>query len=369
MSGSEHPKRYNLDAIKALPILDVCAQFGIDVEKKGRNYWCQLRPENTPSTILHTDSNTFYDFGTQEKGSNIDLICKTQNLSAAQAIRTLGAAFQLPEETSQQRHIREHIMRPIDYMRIGLYGDLATKNFTFPVEALPLHKLVKIQRKYCMSMNQLRKEHPKTYNRILQEKAIPYVEDLKNQYYRTVWSHYTLLEMTGNTYLFYDSERTYAHFEKDAKHLELAERALYKAGEGTGLTLPDRSIYDPLRFISRFLRGLVQISIGERSLTAMDVLSREKGQQTESIQVSHEAFFRDSVTGPLSQIPHSALVSNDSVQVICLHSDLCQVTQILDSTSKKPLDELISRADSRSITSSPREKNLQHNIGEFHEIS
>ena len=212
MSGSEHPKRYNLDAIKALPILDVCAHFGIDVEKRGRNYWCRLRPERTPSTILHTDSNTFYDFGTQEKGSSIDLVCKTQDLTAAQAIRALGAAFQLPEETSQQRHIREHIMRPIDYMRIGLYADLATKNFTFPVDSLPLSKLVKIQRKYCMSMNQLRKEHPKIYNRLLREKAIPYVEDLKNQYYRKVWSHYTLLEMTGNTYLFYDSERTYARF-------------------------------------------------------------------------------------------------------------------------------------------------------------
>ena len=75
MTTTTYNHSYSLSEVKDIPILDVCDYLGIPVEKKGKNHWCRIRPEKVPSVILHTDTNTFYDFGNGEHGSNIDLVC------------------------------------------------------------------------------------------------------------------------------------------------------------------------------------------------------------------------------------------------------------------------------------------------------
>jgi len=301
---------YSLDEVKDLSILAVCDQLGLFVMRRGKNHWCKLRDERIPSTILHSENNTFYDFGTQEHGSNIDLVCKVTGKPFDEAVRYLGDAFALqPESPAQARH-RFRTMSKTEYARIGLHWDLATKNFSYPIDRCSADKLVGIELRYQMSMNALRKKHPKTYERILREKAVPYVEQLRNLYYLEIWNHYCLLQTLGRTFLFYDSERTQQHFSGLTHQLEQAEKALYKAGQGTGLSIPEPSHYDPLRVISRFLTDRLRISIGPCSVKEFS----GKGNGTSfSFDVPIDCYY----DATLEDLPHAAELSKDHVTITC----------------------------------------------------
>ena len=347
---------YSLDEVKDLSILAVCDQLGVFVARRGKNYWCKLRDERIPSTILHPENNTFYDFGTQEHGSNIDLVCKVTGKHFDAAVRYLGDTFALqPESPAQARH-RFHTMTKTEYARIGLHWDLATKNFSYPIDRCSTEKLLGIELRYQMPMNALRKKHPKTYERILREKAVPYVDQLRNLYYLEIWNHYCLLQALGRTFLFYDSERTKQQFSALTHQLEQAERALYKAGQGTGLSIPEPSLYDPLRVISRFLTDRLQISIGP--CTTQDFSGKASGS-TVSFDVSIESYY-DSI---LEDLPHTAELSKDHVTITCRKHILPLLRDRLSvdipSESIPALQNTIAAAETRkedpSITSDQRE--------------
>ena len=348
-----HMQSYSLSEVKDISILDVCDQLGITVTRRGKSYWCKLRDERNASVILHPDTNTFYDFGTQDHGSNIDLVCFVTGKSFAEAVRYLGESFGLTPETQEEAHKRFLTMSRSDYARIGLHADLATKNFTFPIETCSLKKLVEIEMRYQMPMNTLRQEHPKTYERILREKAIPFVNRLRNWYYLSIWTHYSLLQCTGRTALFYDSERTQARFANLTKQLEQAERSLYKAGQGTSLSIPAPSHYDPMRVISRFLTDRLSISIG----TCEPETFKVGGQDTCSeLTVSHNAYFGTE----LEDIPHSAILTKDHVLLGCHRKDLAQIEDRiqLSSHTRPRLDDTIQTADVRRDvqTTAPKER-------------
>lgn len=335
---------YSLDEVKSIPILDVCTQLGINVEYRGRNAWCKLRDEHNPSTILHPESNTFFDFGTQEHGSNIDLVCYTTGKSFADAVRYLGESFALAPETSADARKRFRTMTRSDYARIGLHWDLATKNFIFPIDRCAPQKLLEIELRYQMSMNELRKQHPKTYARIIREKAIPYVSSLRNLYYLEVWNHYCFLNAAGRAFLFFDSERTAAHFSSLTQQLERAERSLYKAGQGTGLAIPEPKQYDPQRVVSRILTGRLSISIGP--CTAEELSVRFAGPCV-SFSLSYDRY----VQADLKDIPHAASLTKDGIVISCRKQDLPLVrrrTEAPDISEEHPqLDQSIKSAEAR----------------------
>lgn len=279
MSFLEKPKIFNIYEVKEIPILEVCAHLGISTQKRGKNYWCKLRDERNASTILHTDKNTFYDFGTQQGGSNIDLYCAATGVSFHEAIEELGNAFHLTPESYEERKNQYRRMSRSDYRRIGLYFDLATKNFRFDVEHLSLNQLVAIERKYRMDMNQLRKEHPGVYSRVIREKAVPYVTALRNQYYLKAWNHYCLLRSAGCSYLFFMSSQTLPLFEESKRRLEQAEWSLQKAAIDTDLKLPWMATPDAIRVVSRILQGSLTIWLGTESLETLSQKVRQNGHK------------------------------------------------------------------------------------------
>jgi len=326
---SEKPT-YILTKIKDIPILDVCDYLGINVNKRGRDYWCKVRPERNPSVILHTDTNTFYDFGNQKHGSSIDLVCYATGKSFEEAVYALGKAFDLaPESETEKRH-RFRTMSRTDYLRIGLHSDLATKNFTFPIEHLPLNKLVEIERKYKMSMNDLRSKHPKVYERLIREKAIPFVENQKNLYYFEVWNYYTLLQSFNNTYLFYDSERTLNRFSEQSKALERVERSLVKACLNTSFNPPEPAIYDPIRIITLFEQNRLTISLGNKSF---DEIKNQFRDKVASLKLEHETFFDKRMTDELEKIPHAAIISKDKAEIYGGAEDILHVVNVINEIS------------------------------------
>lgn len=334
---------YSLADVKSISILDVCDRLGITVTRRGKHHWCKIRDESNPSTVLHTDHNTFYDFGTQQHGSNIDLVCVVTGKDFGAAVRYLGETFDLSPETSAEKRDRFRTMSQTDYARIGLHADLATKNFVYDVAHHPLEKLLDIERRYRMPMNTLRKEHPKTYTRIIREKAMPYVAQLREQYYLDVWNYYSLLQTFGRTFLFYDSERTHARFAAKTKALEQAERSLFKAGQGTGLPIPEPAHYDPLRVVSHILTDRLSISLGTSS---KDDLQRDGGDPCTSFSISHDVYF----ASDLSMISHAAILSKDRITITCRTKDLPQLRQQLYPLSK--LDGKIQDASDRQTHTS-----------------
>ena len=313
---------YNLAEIKEIPILDVCDYLGLAVEKRGKNYWCRVRQEKHPSVILHTENNTFYDFGNTEHGSNIDLVCYATGKSFSEAVIDLGRYFQLQPESREDIKKRFSVMSFREYSRIGLHGDLATKNFKFPIEHLSPGKLLSIEQRYRMSMNELRKNHPKTYERILREKAIPYVEQLRNSYYFDVWRYHDFLQSFNQSHLFYDSDKTQKRFNLQIEDLKKAEKALYKACAGTSIQAELTSVPNPFRVISWLQREKIKISIGSHS---QEQLKNVIPHEIKACSLSHEAFFDNKTQNCISQFPHAALLSMNGVEVYASSEDIQKI--------------------------------------------
>ncbi len=346
-------RSYSLADVKSVSILDVCDRLGITVSRRGKHYWCKLRDECNPSTVLHPEHNSFYDFGTQQHGSNIDLVCTVTGKSFPDAVRYLGETFDLTPETYAEKRDRFRIMSRTDYARIGLHADLATKNFVYDIAHYPPDKLLDIELRYQMPMNTLRKEHPETYARIIRDKDIPYVHQLRELYYLDVWNYYSLLQSTGRAFLFYDSERTQAHFAERTNALEQAERSLYKAGQGTGLRIPEPAHYDPLRVISLMLTDRLTISLGTCSKKD---LTRQPAHPCTSFSVSHNTFF----ASDLSTFSYAADLSKDRVTITCRNSDLLKLKTRLHPLSD--LDRKIQDAGTKQTDKPkiPAERELSH---------
>lgn len=300
---------YDLAELRNIPILDVCEYLNLQTEKRGRNYWCKVRPESRASVILHTDTNYFYDFGNEEHGNNIDLVQYAKpGISPGKAIRELAKAFHIsPSETKEDRLSKP--MNLWEYKKIGLYGDLATKNLVFPVTSASIDELLEMEYAYRMPMNQLKVKEPDVYRQILINKAIPFVQRKRECYFLSIWNHYCFLRMMNRHTDFFDSEKTAAKFADETKGLEQSERALYKACLGTDIRQQEPKHYDPQRVLSLMLQGRVEVSIGPVRPQELNVLSRSTSSTLCGQVVSYDAYCRADMDDHL----HAAVLIKDDV--------------------------------------------------------
>lgn len=307
---------FDLSAIRSIPICDVCCALGLDVEKHGRNLWCKVRQEQHASVILHSDTNTFYDFGNGRKGSVIDLVQYSRNCSTGEAIRFLGKSFGI-EPSLKQDDLISAPMSDWEYQVIGLHGDRAGKNISFPVETATTDELLDLSYAYQMPMNQLRRESPNSYEDLLRDKAIPYVLSLRNQYYLSVWNYYDFLCTFQKGYLFYDTDKTRAKFQKGKESLERADRILSKAVLHTAVEPPDPQNYDPFRILSRIQQGRLNVSLGPLEQLQVSWEARYENCRIRGEQISYDDYF--SLT--LDPYRHSADFNGKFVQLFYLAKD------------------------------------------------
>lgn len=80
---------YDLNRLKQIPITDVAQRLGVALERRHNGTWCKVRKESVPSTIIHTEKNTFYDFGTNTGGDVISLWAMSRSWS----VRTPSASW------------------------------------------------------------------------------------------------------------------------------------------------------------------------------------------------------------------------------------------------------------------------------------
>lgn len=351
---------YNLDSIRSIPILDVCDYLGIDVVKRGKNYWCKVRPENQASVVLHPDRNTFYDFGNQQHGNNIGLVQYARGVSAGEAIRLLADGFDIAPTQSKE----DLLIKPLnmwEYQKIGLHGDMATKNLVFPVTIASTDELLDMEYAYKMPMNMLRKKDPKAYRWILENKAIPYVENKRQLYFLSVWNHYDFLHSFGHHVEFFNSEKTCAKFEKATRDLEQSEWALYKACYGTGLAVAEPQRRDPLRVWSHLVQGKLEISLGPFTREEIEKESANLNCRIVTKEISYDTYCSLHLDGH----PHAAIFNTKAVTMLYPETDRDYFDCLTMSTFEKPqpsLDfkmDMASRRSSSQVISGPPNKSSE----------
>ncbi|WP_419511037.1 toprim domain-containing protein [Alistipes sp.] len=84
----------DIKQLKRLSIRDYLSRRGIRPARENARYGFYLSPlraEHTPSFKVDYEQNLWYDFGTGEGGSIIDLVMRMENCDKSQAIRSLGS--------------------------------------------------------------------------------------------------------------------------------------------------------------------------------------------------------------------------------------------------------------------------------------
>ena len=331
---------YDISVIKQIPILSVAEHMGIDVQKRGKNFWCKVRNENEPSVVLHPDRNSFYDFGNQEHGDVIRFVQYAQDISAGAAIRYLGETFGLKPSMTRQ----ELIDRPLtdwEYSRIGLQGDLATKNLVFPIETASLDELCKMSMAYQKPLNSLCKEDPLVYRELIQKTAVPYVDALRSKYYLSVWNYFHLTFTLGNDSIqLYRSSRLRERFHSDTAALNRAEQVLYRAQRNAGLAPSEPPCHDPVNVVRQLLHGGLTISLGNIDKEGIASLAKSSGCEVCEASLPFDAYFNEN----LLQFPHAATYRAGRVTVYYLSSIQKEIGPFFDALCQKPnstLEQLI----------------------------
>lgn len=312
---------YNLDDIQSIPILDVCSYFGVPVQKNGGSAFCKLREERTASCKLYLNNadgyDSFYDFGSHVGGGVINFVAQCLGCDWQSAIEELARAFSI-EPVNNSEYLNRNELTDLEYKKIGVYGDLATKNFEFDLEKYPLESVQKYSEKYAMPVNQLRKDYPTKYaQEILKKKAIPYVYGLRNQYYFTL---YTWLSFQKSLVGHFDINNVPEDDRKEAmalcNQLTQAEKILKKALNGTDIRYSFKE-YNLYQDLTKLHLGEISFEIGENTYVDVKRESNHQGVDLRYRSVACDDYFSLKEYG-IDSVFHAAFVKNDKVNLVFL---------------------------------------------------
>lgn len=351
--GNYHAERekkniYNKDDLKRIPILDVAADLGIRVTYRSGKAWCSIRSEDhTPSVLIHPDENTFKDFGTGEKKADvIEFTRRVLGTDFQSACQWLGDRYSIEPINNKAAKKRPwHELEEREYDQIGLYGELATKNFRFDIDRLPVETIASISERYAMPMNELRKKHPKTYSSILVQTAIPYVNNLRTDYLLKIWSADQLFQQMGCKPGFFEEQCRAKYFDKDILALESAEQILYRAAHGTKLKVRQPKKYDPIQDLADMKEGTLKPRMGTISYNELEKRSEKTGSK---VRYTPMPFYQYTLNETLREFPHNAFMNNGTVFVGYLSQDHDKFLAAIES--RESLSNQVEMAQSQTQT-------------------
>ena len=310
---------YEIDRIKEIPIADLCRNvLGLECSRRGDRTWCKLRPERTASTLLNENRNTYYDFGTTEHGDIINLVSSVMHIDYKAAIQFLGETYGIPAADRRQG-LSSHELTSWEYAKLGIYADLATKNFEFNTDRMPYERICEISEKYSIPMNELRKKHPKIYERIIRQKALSHVRGLRNEYYLDLWNQYQTATHMGNPSLFFTPE-TFAYFDDQLKALREAERILSKAVQGTQIHLRPMGEYEPAKDLELISDGKVKPTLGPAGYQEMQDAAKLADSTVHYRTVDYDRYVQHMMQ-PAEELLYSAFLRSGRVVIGYLTAD------------------------------------------------
>lgn len=334
------PGFYDLEQINKIPIVDVCRQLlGIHVEKRGKDFWCKSRSERTASTILHPDENTFHDFGSGTHGNVISFVSYVRGVTPGTAISMLADCFHIPSINLNEGKSNNHIS-DWEYEQIGLYGDRATKNFTWDFEHTSLERMHELSEKYAVPMNELRVKHPKMYDQLLRKNALPYIYQLRNQYYSDIKFDSWFVGEVATDALFNPEK-----YSKQIKKLIGAEKILERACVGTSLSFTPKQ-YDPVEDLEKMSSGELKPSLGAATKKELEADAETAKTQVKYRVMDYAAY----MSSDIRSHNHTAfLKENNTVVVGFLASEYNKFRSYFEKGNKpeikQSLDEKINAAN------------------------
>lgn len=175
---------YDLDKIKEIPLEDVCNRLGIITSSKGKKIWCDIRGEKTPSCCINTDKNYWYDFGSSQGGDVIKFISEVEKLEPKEAIYRLADMFGIePKNSIENQNKHNFYISNSDYRKIGIEPTRATLNLDINLEKQSLNEVIKLEKAFSKSMNELASSNEELFLEVLNKKSIPIVyNNIKNYY-------------------------------------------------------------------------------------------------------------------------------------------------------------------------------------------
>ena len=330
---------YDLTQLKQIPITDVCQRLGMKLDRRHNGIWCKVRKESVASTLIHTDKNTFFDFGTNTGGDTISFIGYIMSLERKDAIRALADMYHI-EPVNPRDGMSSSELTDWEYRQIGLYGDMATKNFDFDMEHMPVERIYEISTAYAMSMNELKKRHPKTYERILRQRALPYVRQLRNNYFLHVWNRYQIAAAVGNSQLFYSGDLN-AAFADDLRDLNAAEHILDRAVKDTSIKLRKSMGYDPVKDLDLLSKGEIKPGLSEVGYAEIQAASKKTGCPIKYRTMDYSAY----LDSGLDKHFHSAFFKSGKVIVGYLDKDWKELQPLIEQ-KKTALSDRLHAAES-----------------------
>lgn len=340
---------YDLDQIKQVPIMEICEKFGIAVVNKGGNPWCKVRPERTPSVILHPERNTFHDFGSGQTSDSIGLVSTYFNVDRGEAIRLIADQFSI-SPVNPRGGLSDAELTSWEYEKIGLIGTVATKNFDFDIERQGVNRVQELYFRYGMPMNVLKKNNPQIYQKLLWNRAIPHVKALRANYYTEIYTKYNLAKAMGSEQVFFNLAEK-GEFADLIKELQAAERILARACKGTNITSWPVGEYDPVTDLKTMLEGELKISLGSVSRREMEKLSEKENSPKRYQSVDLAAFLVGQID--LTGFQYTASVRKGTAVICYLDKDRDAIKPILNNfrvSKKKDLNEKIAEAEQRVPT-------------------
>lgn len=176
---------YDLDTLRAIPVVEVLQRYGVDVKVRYKDGWCRIRSDdNHPSCHINLNKNSWFDHGIQLGGGPIQVVQYFENCSNYDAIQILAEMFDVP---AMKNETGETVLTDAQFAQIGIQADMVTKNIDWDFEHFTMEQATKLRDRYKdMSMQQLARTDRRAYVNFIRFKSIPYVYEMKKFYLQAI---------------------------------------------------------------------------------------------------------------------------------------------------------------------------------------
>lgn len=336
---------YDISAIRRLPILSVAEHLGLTTDKRGENYWCQVRQDSPASVALHPDLNSFYDFDTMTHGDPIRFTEFVKQISRSESISFLGKSFGLKPTLSYDDLLNLPLSN-WEYHKIGLHGDLAAKNFGFPLDERAIQNLQQLEQSPGISLNEVQTQLPVIYRDIVQQKAVPYVERLRNRFHRNILTNtYSFFSSDGSDLVLHVDDMQ-NQFAKASADLNRIEHILYRAERNAGFAVSEPVRHDPVSVVQQLRQGTLSVALGNVSQEDLISMVKQRNLSILSASVPLSKY----LDPQLQRCSHTAEYSAGKVTLQYLSSDKELFKSIVFAVPQKSVQQEYISAGQGSVS-------------------
>lgn len=316
---------YNIEELVSIPIQEILHIYGIeDIKPSGDKFVTSIRNEKDPSFYIYPKTNTFYDFGLSEGGNGLNLVSLLSGCTNKEAFDMLAKMFNI-QPINRNGKINNHELTDSQYEKIGIYGDLATKNFDIDVEKYGEKSTKAFTEKYAMSMNELSKQYPTNYNQTIKLRAIPYVYGLRNEYYQQCLLADIFCKECNIDILTRPEQQKALEIYRDIsiEADKILQRAIHDPELKKSFKIHN---YDIATDIQNIRNGTIQVEMGTIPYAELKTKADKTDEKLCYQKYSLDEFFKLE-QGELKSAEYSAFVKADTVNIAYRPSEPIQLTK------------------------------------------